>query len=967
MARTRSISNDRAVGRRARDSMHWNRYSHSPIGSSQRTETEPQTSVRRVKSASPGPALITGRTQRKSNGTTPVLPTPSQRSRVWKNGVVKQRARSRSQRGRSKDGDDVSGPSRDGSMVPAQAHEAQEGDKISRALPDLPEDDVISFASFLDTPRSSIMSRRSGSPPNGPIALQTPGPKKSSTQRELEAMDTELVLESTSELDRNAQRLLDLLILNPPEGDMLVSTHTKDSKVSKRLRVYWLAFGASKIVFGTSHFLDVGTVEMALGGGGYTPVIYRANLAILANFIYTANEEDDTTFQELKSIERYFPTQVGGIIDDQSLQFALDLRTQTVIRGMLSVQEDSLEPNMFLKHFFMERVLASEANDGKPEYKCKPWLGSRDVDEWEGVIIERIRSIRSTFRFEGGQNDGEESHKGRVQVDFEKLTALFPWKGFVGQATEFIKGQLIKLDDSNMGACKEQGSSANKKIVDESQQQVEVSLENRDSFDQDTSQISTEVDKVEYSGLSNFEDQTVDNQNPDSQPEPSSQFVGGGSQLNVRAAKLVKRDLLAREALSKGVRANSIASSIVSNPESIATTVAQVNAIKKRKRKSEIMEITNRQEDGEAQSTTPGYAVSETVVNSLAQMKHLKGAKKLLVQQKQSVPAPLPLALGRQELSGDPDDLLSTNQEGGCEFTQVSEGDRDESDGESSDDPGYRAFSELRREQDKENKKRMTPVPLPSPRRRKRLKRFLDPQEGAMRGSPIDEEGVVILTPPIRSDKSRGNRIRRTLGPGEEEQEDEDGDESEEEQEDEGGDESEEQEDEDEDGSEFVPDPRDVREDNVNRSRRHLPSGFRNGSVSSSDSANSPQSVAVVIDNRLSANPLARRGSSSNVALVPANPSHRSQRNPSEEAEGSQAGPLDRRFDEYSHRSLQQVSRINRLAKINRAAVHTQRRSTTFWTEEGTKALMQAIHEYGPSWAVIRDVSSYPYSPVVEH
>jgi hypothetical protein len=215
----------------------------------------------------------------------------------------------------------------------------------------------------------------------------------------------------------------------------------------------------------------------------------------------------------------------------------------------------------------------------------------------------------------------------------------------------------------------------------------------------------------------------------------------------------------------------------------------------------------------------------------------------------------------------------------------------------------------------------------------------------------------VILNPPIRSDKSRGNRIRRTLGPGEEEQEDEDGDESEEEQEDEGGDESEEQEDEDEDGSEFVPDPRDVREDNVNRSRRHLPSGFRNGSVSSSDSANSPQSVAVVIDNRLSANPLARRGSSSNVALVPANPSHRSQRNPSEEAEGSQAGPLDRRFDEYSHRSLQQVSRINRLAKINRAAVHTQRRSTTFWTEEGTKALMQAIHEYGPSWAVIRDLA----------
>ncbi|KAG0637572.1 hypothetical protein HOY80DRAFT_251839 [Tuber brumale] len=944
MARTRGISSDRAVGRRA---LPWSRYSHSPIGSSQRTETELQTSVRlRAQSASPGPALITRRTQRKSNGATPVLLTPSLSSRVQKNGVVKQRVKPRSQRGHSKDGDDVFGLSRDESMVPIRAREAQEGDKISRgALPDLPEDDVISFASFLDTPRSSIMSRHSGSPQDGPIALRTPGPEESSTQRELEAMDTELVLESTSELDRNAQRLLDLLILDPPEGDVLVSAHTKDSKVSKRLRVYWPAFGASKIVFGTSAFLDVGTVEAALGEGIYTPVIYRANLAILANFIYTADEEDDTTFQELKSIERYFPTQVGGIIDDQNLRFALDLRTQTVIRGMLLVQEDSLEPDIFLKHFFMERVPARGANDGKPEYKCKSWLGSRDADEWEGVIIERLHSIRSTFRFEGGQNDDEESREGHIQVDFEKLTALFPWEGFVGQMTEFIKEQLIKLDDSNTSAGKERGSSANKKIMDEevirsganleSQQQVEVSLENRDAFNQDTSQLSTEADEVEYSGLPNFEDQTAGNQNPDSQPEASSQFVGGGSQLNVRAVKIIKKDLLAMEALSKEVLANSVSSSIVSNPESIATTVAQVNAIKKRKRKSEIMEITNRQEDEEAQSTTPGYAVSETVVNSLAQMKHLKGAKKLLVQQKQSVPTPLLPALGRQELSGDPEDLLSVKQEGGGEFTQVSEGDWDESDGESSDDPGYRAFSELRREQDKENKKRTTPVPLPSPHRRKRQKRFLDPQEGARRGSPIDEEGVVILTPPIRSDKSKGNRMCRILDRGEEEQEEED--------EDEDGDGSEEeQEDEDEDGSEFVPDTKDVSDDKVHRSRRHLPSSSRNSSTSSSDSANSPRGVAVVIHNRRSAgNPLARRGGGSNVALVPANPLHRNQRNFSEEAEG-----------------LQEVARINRLAKINRAAIHTQRKSTTFWTEEGTKALMQAIHDYGPSWAVIRD--QYP-------
>jgi len=420
---------------------------------------------------------------------------------------------------------------------PWAAHNSDSLLTIISALPDLPEDEVLSFASYMGTPRSSVVSRRSGSLSDGLIALQAPEPEKSSTQRELEAMDTELVLESTSELDRNAQRLLDLLILNPPEEDMLVSTHTRDSKVSKRLRVYWPAFDASKIVFGTSHFLDIGTVEAALGEGIYTPVIYRANLAILANFIYTADEEDDSTFQELKSIERYFPTQVGGIIDDRNVQFALDLRTQTVIRGMLSVREDSLEPDVFLRHFFMERVPAREANDGKPEYRCKSWPGSRDADEWKRVITERIHHIRSTFRFEGGQNDGEESQEGHTQVDFEKLTALFTWEEFVRRTTDFIKGRLKALDNSDISADKERGSSANKKAVDEevmqsganleSQWQVEVSPKNRDAFDHDTSQISTEVDEVEQSELPNFKDQTPDNQNTDSQLQASSQFGGG--------------------------------------------------------------------------------------------------------------------------------------------------------------------------------------------------------------------------------------------------------------------------------------------------------------------------------------------------------------------------------------------------------------------------------------------------------
>jgi len=129
----RSVSNDRVVGHRARDSMHLSRLSHSPVGSSQRAETELQAVIRaRTKSASPGPALIiTRKTLRKSNGTTPVLPTPSPSGPVQKNRVVKQRGKPRSQRGRSKDDDDDAfGSSKEESVVPVPAHEAQERNKI---------------------------------------------------------------------------------------------------------------------------------------------------------------------------------------------------------------------------------------------------------------------------------------------------------------------------------------------------------------------------------------------------------------------------------------------------------------------------------------------------------------------------------------------------------------------------------------------------------------------------------------------------------------------------------------------------------------------------------------------------------------------------------------------------------------------------------------------------------------------
>lgn len=259
----------------------------------------------------------------------------------------------------------------------------------------------------------------------------------------------DIILETFPDLDSNAQKLLDLLILNPPVDDLIRDLRIPGSKASKRLHLYEQSFNASKNAYGTTQYLSTRVVGRALETGTdiLNPLLYKANLAVLAKFTHTAQETSDSTFQALKEVERSFPGLFGDVVHEGNFEAALEVRTQTLILGMKNQQATNLDPDTFLQHFFMQAD--SDQDAGTPgnimDLRVKPWEGMKPVEGWENRVVDRIARIRSTF----GRGEDEEA------VDFDELMKLFPWSRFVNRMVDYIETRLaeIKEDRGSMSVA----------------------------------------------------------------------------------------------------------------------------------------------------------------------------------------------------------------------------------------------------------------------------------------------------------------------------------------------------------------------------------------------------------------------------------------------------------------------------------------------------------------------------------
>lgn len=857
--------------------------------------------------------------------------------------------------------------------------------RVTSDLADLPEEEEANYAiSRHQRRRAHTTSDRLPSSSRS----KPPPPELGTTGRQLgpEDMDMDLVFETLPDLDSYAQKLLDLLIVNPSSEDLLRSVRLPGSRVSKRLSVYERSFEASKTAFGASHYLPVNTFELALGNSILTPLLYKANLAVLADFIYTALETSDSTFQELKEIERRFPEQVGGVINEGNLDLALDLRTQTMIRGMMTVGGDALDPDFFLRHFFIQETTPGGLGD--TGYKFKPWPGQSDVSQWAGHFIERIKAIRGTFYPSRGQEseDGPEEEP----VDFDELTQLYPWEDFVRRMADFIKNQAgiiersmngTRVEDLVSAAKKANGdsvaSSAAMPTIDERHAPIESIAEaylstTVKALDQGPSGTSTEVDEVEYQPLPHSVEQVSGGGSIEPFPSaPSQVFLSGESQWVPSFALIItcsgwytlsrrSQDCLLtnqpicgrldprpfkrlKKQLEQERRASAEPPLALSGEQAVGRAAARAKVLKESKRSSGALQSPEVAGGREASDAVPSV-VSDKVITNLAQMKTFKSRKSEIQKLHQVASPPLPLSPSPHPSAQR--DQQPEVQENTVEGMNENETEADPEQDTDGTPVGYLAWTAIRTERDKENQAGALVPPASASRGTKR-KRFVDPQVGATRASPIDEDGDVISTPLHSKSIDKGKR-RRIRSPSVYE-EDED-----------------EPEDEDEDEDVFAQDQREADVERIRRSRRNIPVAPVHGSNSTSaEGSHSPQLKRAPLFKPRSSGASESRESfdRSGAGLATGDVGRRSGSQRSETQDPEPTSSM-RRVNKEDIELMTETERVNKLAKINRMMTSRhERQPRKLWDDESTEKLIEVIEEVGPRWAVIRDVRTPEFGP----
>lgn len=635
----------------------------------------------------------------------------------------------------------------------------------SLALPFVPEDDEISSTtSSKYLPAQLTIPRRGYSPVLPSIfsakteslsRFSTPGLDTTGTQLELADMDMDLMLETFPDLDAYAQKLLDLLILHPPTADLLRDLRVPGSKSSKRLRLYEQNFIASKSAYGSSQYLDTHVVDQALETRRFNPLLHKANLAVLANFTCTAQESSDNTFQELKEVERLFPTQFGDVVHERNFNAALDLRTQTLILGMAKNQEmPAFSPDVFLQYFFFET--SDPARERGMGQDIKAWAGMKDVPGWKTQVLKRIELIRATF---------DESREAEEIVDFEELANLFPWNEFVNRMAIYVRTRLVEIENGRKGVS--------------ISHLVDAAREVRATVSSSPKRLAAAGQQEQNGGV--VEDQR---EVPESVQESDQETAKTpGADMEQLSKQTLKRkenvELLASAelqdaALDQIARIDNMQTLVPpcilsNNRHPIHLSLLTRNSLKIAPFKQLKKKI--QQQEREALELP-------SIISNTAQMKELKRRKT-----EPSLPKKVERAAPRVGTSLDAQDSIAIskaqikllkNLKNGTRSSRLKAKPSQDQEGEEQDDEGSDAtqkppassavvwkehYKTLEKNKNKENDKALAlrlPPPA-SPVRRTKRKRFLDHQEGATRVSQIEDDTGGNASQSKRRQVEKGN------------------------------------------------------------------------------------------------------------------------------------------------------------------------------------------------------------------
>jgi hypothetical protein len=245
---------------------------------------------------------------------------------------------------------------------------------------------------------------------------------------EAQAIDPEMVITELPELQGRAEKLIKIVLDDTRDVAALREDLLKPSRIQKSLDDRKKGLDIPKAHFGTHKYISPKVIRSVVKTNAYHPVLYQANLAIMATFFCTAHRKTNTVFEDLEALDRTFPELIGESITKDNFSLVLDLRTQALIAALVSKHEDDdFDRDALFSHFFFEN---DPKTKGHAELRYRSYAG---VMNYEGYKVDTIRRVNELMKIIMKFN------KNSREIDFEPLLEMYSWEKFAQSMVEYFR------------------------------------------------------------------------------------------------------------------------------------------------------------------------------------------------------------------------------------------------------------------------------------------------------------------------------------------------------------------------------------------------------------------------------------------------------------------------------------------------------------------------------------------------
>lgn len=261
---------------------------------------------------------------------------------------------------------------------------------------------------------------------------------------QLEALDTDLIIDNLPLLNQSASQVFSLLDVTNKDN-LLRELNSPLSKPSKRLRNYVSLLNVSRESFGTGTYIDVSLIlrklapEHSSRSGPWTPdaILQHANLALFAASL--VQNDGAALYDTLERMFNTFPEPFGHFyrnvgktsystdLINETVSFGIALRTQFFLRVVERSRNDpSFDPDSILGKVFFDED--GEINGFQVE-------GEEILPAAEDAIVKRISHIRRSFKTSSAD-----------PIDINQLNVRYSWPRFLQEAFSWISLRRKELD-----------------------------------------------------------------------------------------------------------------------------------------------------------------------------------------------------------------------------------------------------------------------------------------------------------------------------------------------------------------------------------------------------------------------------------------------------------------------------------------------------------------------------------------